>query len=273
MSAFSKTFNPAVPGGDDAANNGDDVIRDDKTAMNERIMLEHYDLTGALTKENVKAPGRARPGLIGVCYTGTAAQLAAIKATNATPASINGQTAYGPGDGALAYNTDDSKLYRFNSGTNAWDAIASMFSVTAPPAPAGLPTDYPLITTSATQVHLDKLFGSGTTGIKFSTTRSTFVTFVAVMANAATTAWAFSGASEPTASPMFPWTGCGTKVVSGDPQSQICNFSTVVPANYYFRVRLWKGSGFFDIAYEKTQLLVAEVTANFTTFNLTAALI
>jgi hypothetical protein len=97
--AFSKTFQPAVPTGSDLVSDVDTFITDFKVGINERLCLEHYNLTtsapnaGSATDSAATAQGRHIPGKCSVCYVG---------ATGDLPAS--------PPTGALAYDTTLGQL-------------------------------------------------------------------------------------------------------------------------------------------------------------------
>lgn len=115
MTAHSKDWDEAEPAGSDIANQLDTFIQDFKVGLRQRADTEHYDLGSTDAIESDTSAMRHRPGLVGVVFYGTTAQINAIIATKTTPAAIDGQMAYGPGDGALFYNTDTDKLLLYDS--------------------------------------------------------------------------------------------------------------------------------------------------------------
>lgn len=127
MTAFAKTFDDTVPQGSALANTLDTVIQDFKTGVNERIKVEHHDLENALTIQDKYAPGRARAGLLGTVAKVTGTQRDTIKGTRATPGAIyDGYTAWGPGDGALVWNTSSNILQRYNATSDDWENLTSV---------------------------------------------------------------------------------------------------------------------------------------------------
>jgi hypothetical protein len=129
--AFSKTFQPAVPTGSDLVSDVDTFITDMKVGINERLCLEHYNLTtsapnaGSATDTAATAQGRHIPGGCSVCFVG---------ATGSLPAS--------PPTGALAYDTTLGQLVVAAGGAwatgqvigsrVAFRAVKNAVSVTAP---------------------------------------------------------------------------------------------------------------------------------------------
>jgi len=92
MADFTKAFNVSSPAGSDLISAGDDNIRDFKTAVGERIGLEHYPFLNALgDMTSASAQGRHKPGYTSAVYIGTTLQIAAL----------SGMTS-----GCLAFDTD-----------------------------------------------------------------------------------------------------------------------------------------------------------------------
>lgn len=95
MTAFAQTYSESTPLGTDLASGGDEMFRNDKAAVIERLELEHNALdssaTGATTKENAAAQGRHLPGRVSAFYIGTTAEIEALT---------------GMCEGACAYDTD-----------------------------------------------------------------------------------------------------------------------------------------------------------------------
>lgn len=105
MATFTQDFDPTTPQGSDSAYQGDDMFRDDKTALNERYALEHIDLTtsgSGDSKDIAGASGRHNPGKVSAVYIGTTAQITALG------------TVY---SGSLAIDTDTKEL-KIHNGTN-----------------------------------------------------------------------------------------------------------------------------------------------------------
>lgn len=107
---FVNIFSLTDPLGLDPANNIDGYILDGtKKALNERIALEHQDLnTGSNEQTDKNAQGRHIPGLVGVLFRGTKAQIDALT---------------GMGEGAIAYATDEQNFYFFLWGVG-WQILA-----------------------------------------------------------------------------------------------------------------------------------------------------
>lgn len=163
MTSYTNTWNESSPQGSDLANQLDTFIQAHKGGENERIKTEHYSFGSSSTIENVLAAGRHRPGIVACMFKGTAAQIAAILATRATPATISGQTAYGPGEGALYYNTDDLGIYRYDGTLNTTEQISSLG------ADAGTPTQISGVGSPST------LLAKLNQNIQPSTTRTTYI--------------------------------------------------------------------------------------------------
>lgn len=102
--AFAKNLDPTVPASTDNANALDTFITDFKVAVNERMALEHQDLsTGSSTDTADTAQGRHIPGKVSAVYCATAAQIAAYTT--------------GVHKGAVAYGTDTQKLYIYDGAS------------------------------------------------------------------------------------------------------------------------------------------------------------
>lgn len=92
MADFTKKFDVSSPAGSDLISSGDDNIRDFKTALGERIGLEHQPFLNALgDMTSASAQGRHKPGYTSAVYIGTTAQINAL----------TGMTS-----GCLAFDTD-----------------------------------------------------------------------------------------------------------------------------------------------------------------------
>jgi len=120
MAEFGNEFNVTKPVGSDEANTLDTIIEaDTKVPLNDRLSLEHVPLNSgestATDKVSPIAQGRHVPGLVGVLFTGTTAQIAAFTAAHV------GIGKNGIGTGALALDTDESALYHWNG--SAWTAL------------------------------------------------------------------------------------------------------------------------------------------------------
>lgn len=125
MSSYSKTWNESSPAGSDLASTADDQLRDLKVAQRERHATEHFPESQTVTIQDKLAAGRHRPGIAGIMFKGTTAEIEAIRATRAVPAAINGITAYGPGEGALVHNTTTGFVQRYNATTDTFENVAS----------------------------------------------------------------------------------------------------------------------------------------------------
>ena len=103
MGTFANEFNTDKPVGSDQANTLDTIIEAKvKKSLAERYELEHVALNSgestATDKTSAIAQGRHVPGLVGVLFTGTQAELDTFKTT--------ALAANGIGKGALALVTD-----------------------------------------------------------------------------------------------------------------------------------------------------------------------
>lgn len=293
MSAFSKPFDITKPAGTDSANNGDDQMRDDKTAIKERLSLEHYSPDSTDTKESRKAATRLRPGLAGVMQKGSTATRTAYKATLTTPAAIDGQTAYGPGEGALFWDTDTAKVYRWNSSTPDWELVTAISY--APPVNGDgsnlivnstfNPNSSTAVVTINTlsQTQLNTWLGKTTGGFKFSDTKNTFVSLNFILRNTAATSWIFGlqylGSSFPNVGGQTLATAaCAIPGGSVNPQNNVGFVNAVIPGGCYFKVipvwqsdiLAWLFPGWGNIGIARGTVTTAEISAAFADFTLTA---
>jgi len=113
MSTFVKTFSISTPPGTDRADTLDTTLQDDKNALNERMALEHVDLTTTIaggTSSVAGASGRHKPGYVSAVLVCPTASL---------PAS--------PIDGTIAYDTTVGKLKIAYGGS--WETYALSGSV------------------------------------------------------------------------------------------------------------------------------------------------
>jgi hypothetical protein len=122
MSGFDNEYDLTGPLGSDPANEIDSMIKDgSKSATAERIALEHYPLdssdTGANDKTNDNAQGRHIPGMVSVLLSGTTAEITAFVVANQPPSGT------GIGDGAIALDTTQGQLQRFNSSTGQFENL------------------------------------------------------------------------------------------------------------------------------------------------------
>ncbi len=100
MGAFSNTFNESTPQGSDLANTLDTVIQTDKKAIDERIELEHQSFVdGTNDTTSPTAQGRHVPGKVSAVLIDTLSNIQALT---------------GMVTGALAYDTDSSRLLIYN---------------------------------------------------------------------------------------------------------------------------------------------------------------
>jgi hypothetical protein len=103
MTDFAKPFDTTRPIGSDFARYGQEEIRKTRSALQERLDLEHYGPgLGSQTIASPTADGRHRPGNVSVVLLDTEANILAT-----TPG----------GKGSLAFSTDTKKLLIWN-GTN-----------------------------------------------------------------------------------------------------------------------------------------------------------
>lgn len=110
MSAHTKSWDETAPAGTDSVSSGDDEIRDLKVAVRERLELEHQDMDSSAAIEAETAAGRHIPGIVGVCFSGTTAQINALT---------------GMGEGALAWDTTLSVLKRYSLSGTAWSIVTT----------------------------------------------------------------------------------------------------------------------------------------------------
>lgn len=110
MSEFQVPFDSTSPTGEDYANKIDTFIRQDtKQAIDERIGLEHYPLSNTGGPEETEAPGRHRAGIVGCLFLGTTTDMYALQS---------------PGNGAMAYATDENNFYRYDKSSDTWNILA-----------------------------------------------------------------------------------------------------------------------------------------------------
>lgn len=274
MTAFSKDFDPTRPTGSERANTADDQFRDDKTAVNERLSLEHYDLTNDVTKENMQAPGRAIPGVIGVVRKGTTVERSAF-----SQSSADGQTIYNRGNGALWYDTTDATLYRWDGTSETWEAVGRPNSTTSSVTVSGLPAGYPKISAGSSTAALATMFGLNCTGVRFSTTRTALVSLFAVRNSTTNVQWGFMGTINSgvmDSSGTNDWLQSGFGVASSatlEAHAAGDSCQVWVPAGYYFRFRVIRNSYFYNFAGEVNAITGAEISAGFTIFNVGVCLI
>jgi len=101
---WNDTFE-ASPADTDEVKYGAQKIRELKKAISERLELEMNFKAGS--KPLVKA------GVASVCYTGTANEIANISE---------------PSDGAIAWDTENDALKRYDASANAWETLFSLSS-------------------------------------------------------------------------------------------------------------------------------------------------
>lgn len=231
MTSYTNTWNESSPQGSDLANQLDTFIQVHKGGENERIKTEHYSFGSSSTIENVLAAGRHRPGIVACMFKGTTAQIAAILATRATPATISGQTAYGPGEGALYYNTDDLGIYRYDGTLNANEQVGSLG------ADATIQTS--IAGSSSPSTFLAKM----NQNIQPSTTRTTYLEVTSSQSvtgsvNPDFFCWIFVSASSMSLSSGYP-NGTPTAKYASNADSlctAVGTASTLIPAGYYYWV-------------------------------------
>lgn len=111
--SFGKDFNPAQPVGSDRASQLDIFIREDtKSALVERMALEHRSLDGSDGATNeptdqAAAQGRHIPGKVGCLFVGTFTEI--------------GSLSY-PGYGSIAYATDLGNFFYLNNA-GSWTVL------------------------------------------------------------------------------------------------------------------------------------------------------
>lgn len=283
--SFSKSFSTTTPAGSDLASGLDTQLQDDKLAIKERLALEHFDPTGSTTKEDKSAPGRARPGLIGVVREGTAAERAAIAATIATPGTIaDGKTAWGPGSGALFRDTTSKILYMWDSTLAAWKQLdgdyriptgsASYLTNTYLSSGGYFPVSLSTLAGADGQDQMNALFGTSDS-IKFSDTRNTYVSLLGILKNTASTSWLFGATLAATANgTRAPMGACTMQLQAGQTNATFNtgHCSVIVPPGMYFKFQVFYKlalSG-WDWTGERSSVFVSEITAAFATFNVAA---
>lgn len=136
MATYAQSWLPSAPAGSDLANTLDTHIQNFKAAYAERQLTEHYPPSNTQTIGDVQAAGRHRPGIVACTFKGTIAQIKAIVDCGTVPASIDGVTCYGPGEGALVIPTDSGTnsagvflagyVYRFNSSLNIFQITSGL---------------------------------------------------------------------------------------------------------------------------------------------------
>lgn len=284
MSSFAQTWNESTPAGSDYANQLDTFIQNFKVGLRERADLEHYTYGGAFSKEDRRAPDRHRPGFVGAVYSGTTAQITSLIATLATPASFDGQMAYGPGDGAIFYNTETGRLLRFNSSS---PTLGGCTDIGGPNLNVSGSNYSTLVNKEAAfipdQTTLDQLFGktSGSNtqdGMVFSATRGTFVTFSAYLTGGGTLYDSF-GFALSASSAVNPANTMGSVVLSTratGPTGWGGGASILVPAGWYFRIRVFASlsqSIVWQASFELNRITPPIINTYFTVFNLQRILI
>lgn len=135
MGTFSKAFDPAVPTGSTQANTADDTIRDDKTALIERLSLEHYfpNPSPVGSDSAADAAGRHIPGNVAAVHIGTAAPSTAVT-------------------GGLWYKTSDKTLRIYDASLSG-DKWATLISSPLSAAGTVLEALYYTSTTSGTSIY------------------------------------------------------------------------------------------------------------------------
>lgn len=109
MAAFDDPYVTTDPLGSADANTLDNIIRELKSAIDQRIALEHQSFeTGADETTSSTAMGRHIPGKVGCLFYGTEAQLAALT---------------GMGEGAIGYETD-TQNFKFYQAAGGWSTLS-----------------------------------------------------------------------------------------------------------------------------------------------------
>lgn len=114
MSDFTKNWDANSPQGSDAANTLDTVIQDMKSALGERLGLEHQPMSNTNPTSDKDADLRHKPGFVGTVFRGTTAEIDALKVDPY------------PGNGSLAWDTDTKELKLYDSATNSWKSFSSI---------------------------------------------------------------------------------------------------------------------------------------------------
>jgi hypothetical protein len=127
--AFTNDYLLTKPDGTEFASTIDDIIKELKAAIDERLELEHYFATSGSTEENdANAEGRHRAGVVGFLGYGDQTEFDALT---------------GMGTGAVFYNTTTGLAYHYTIGTGweVWPFGTGTVYATREQASAGIETD------------------------------------------------------------------------------------------------------------------------------------